>query len=182
MEENPKILATCSNNGLIVYDCLTNSQLINSQPHNGNINSLSWSHNGIKDFHYENIGQVIATGADDGKIMLTLVSKSQVIETLSEEHSPTIPIHGVAFSSNSLYIGAGSADGVVKIWNLKTRAIQVKSSSHNELVYSVAWNLNDTMLASGSMNGLIALHTTEKQLPIGTLSSVNHVFLTKMLK
>ncbi len=121
------------------------------------------------------IGQVIATGADDGKILLTLLSKAQVIETLTEEHSATIPIHSVSFSSNSLYIGSGAADGTVKIWNLKTRALQVKSQSHSELVYSVAWNSNDSILASGSMNGMIALHTTEKQLPIGTLTSVPHV-------
>ncbi len=47
VETNVPILATCSNNGLIVFDCQTNAQLLNIQPHNGNVNSLSWSHNGM---------------------------------------------------------------------------------------------------------------------------------------
>ena len=97
------------------------------------------------------------------------------METLAEDHAATIPIHSVSFSSNSLHIGSGSADGVVKVWNLKTRALQVKSQSHNELVHSVAWNNNDSILASGSANGLIALHKTDKQLPVGSLSSISHV-------
>jgi len=122
-----------------------------------------------------NLGQVIATSADDGKVILTLLAKGQVIETLEEDHGATIPIHSINFSSDSLYVGSGSADGMVKIWNLKNRSLQIKSQSHSELVYSVAWNLNDAILASGSMNGLIALHTPEKQLPIGNLTSVPHV-------
>ena len=117
---------------------------------------------------------MIGTAADDGKILLTLLSKGQVIETLSEEKGAAIPIHSLAFSSDSLYIGAGSADGMVKIWNIKNRSPQIKSQSHSELVYSVAWSYDDSMLASGSMNGLIALHTVEKQLPIGNLTSVPH--------
>lgn len=108
-----------------------------------------------------------------------MVSKSQVIETLAEDRAATIPIHSVAFSSFSQYIGSGSADGLVKIWNLKTRSLQVKSRSHDDLVHSVAWNNNDTLLASGSMSGIIALHSLDKQSPIGKLGVKSHVFLFK---
>ena len=121
---------------------------------------------------------MIASSADDGKVILTFVPKAQVIETLCEDSSASIPIYSNAFSSYSQYIATGSADGMVKIWDLKNRSLQVKSPSHSELVYSVAWNINDSILASGSMNGLIALHTTEKQLPIAILNSVTHVNIT----
>lgn len=117
---------------------------------------------------------MIASSGDDGKVNLTFVPKAQVIETLAEDQS-AIPIYSAAFSSFSQYIAAGSADGMVKVWNLKSRSLQVKSHSHNELVYSVVWNLNDSVLASGSMNGQIALHTIDKQSSISTLNSISHV-------
>lgn len=179
METNAPLLASCSSSGLVVYDCETESQLVNFQPHLGTVNSVSWSHNSISPTL--TLGQVVGSAADDGKVVLTLLSKGQVIETLAEEHGAAIPIHSLAFSSDSLYIGTGSADGMVKVWNLKSRGLQVKSQSHSELVYSVAWNSNDTVLASGSMNGLIALHNTDKQMPVGNLTSVPHVLASLSL-
>jgi WD40 repeat protein len=121
------------------------------------------------------LGQVIASSGDDGKVALTFIPKAQVIETLIENQSMSIPIYSTAFSSYSQFVGTGSGDGVVRIWDLKTRSVKVKSHSHNELVCSVAWNLNDSILASGSMDGLVSLHSTDKQTPLATLNSVSHV-------
>jgi len=121
------------------------------------------------------LGQVIASSGEDGKVVLTFIPKSQVIETLSENQSSPIPVYSTAFSSYSQYMGTGSGNGMVKIWDLKMRSLKVKSYSHDGPVCSVAWNLNDTVLASGSMDGIIALHSTEKQLPLATLDSVSHV-------
>lgn len=107
--------------------------------------------------------------------MLTILSKSQVVESLAEERAASIPVHSVCFSANSQYIGAGSADGFVKIWNLKTHSLDLKSYSHEDSVYSVAWNISDTLLASGCMSGGIALHAINKSTPVANLGYKQHV-------
>lgn len=69
-------------------------------------------------------------------------------------HSPKgNPINSLSFTSNSTFLGSGGNDGIVKIWDLKKRAIGMSLKAHFSSIQSVHWNQDDVTIASASLLG-----------------------------
>ena len=73
----------------------------------------------------------------------------------------------VAFSHNNRYIVSGDRDGVVNIWDVKTRAMRRTFRDHVHPVSCCAFNFNDKIVASSSDHGEIIL----TEVSSGTASS-----------
>lgn len=56
----------------------------------------------------------------------------------------------VAFSPDGQFVASGSSNTTIQIWNAKTKAVQRVLDSHIELVFSLAFSRDGTLLASGS--------------------------------
>ena len=65
---------------------------------------------------------IIASGADDGQIILQQARDGQKLHSFNAYQSKSIPISGgVKFSRHSEFLATGLADGIVKLWDLKRR-------------------------------------------------------------
>ena len=73
----------------------------------------------------------------------------------------------VAFSHNNRYIVSGDRDGLVKIWDVKTRAMRRAFCDHAHPVSCCAFNFDDKIVASSSDHGEIIL----RRVASGTASS-----------
>ena len=83
------------------------------------INALAWSHN----------NQIVASGGDDGAIVLSSSANGKKVHTFQANANPIISggsqytlsntsVNSLVFSKNSEFLCAGLGDGQTKIWNL----------------------------------------------------------------
>jgi WD40 repeat protein len=61
-------------------------------------------------------------------------------------------IYSIAFSPDSRFLAAGSADGTVAIWEVGSWKEISTLSGHRSCVFSVSFSPNNKFLASGSMD------------------------------
>jgi protein NEDD1 len=144
------VLTSCSK-VLLTHDLDNPKPLLNISPHKGAINTSVWNHN----------NQVIATCGSDGKVVLNHSQKGQNLLSLEDDNNKTNPINSISFTSNSQFLASGGNDGILKIWDLKKRAMGSQHRCHFSSINSVHWNLDDTIVGSSSMIGDIVLHNPQ---------------------
>lgn len=90
---------------------------------------------------------IVASGADDGQIILSQVSTGHKLHAFNAYQSKTIPVTGgVVFSKQSEFLATGLADGIVKLWDLKRR-IQLRTFRSNA-PYSLNYSQSQTQYNS----------------------------------
>ena len=68
------------------------------------------------------LDMIVASGADDGQIILSQAASGQKLHSFNAYQSKTIPVcGGIQFSKHSEFLATGLADGIVKLWDLKRR-------------------------------------------------------------
>jgi WD40 repeat protein len=92
-------------------------------------------------------GKYLATGAEDEKVRLWDVNKSQVKRVLSGH---TGPVKSVAFCRNGKVLASGAADNTVKLWDTSTFSVLQTLRGHQGEVLSVAFSPDCKVLATGS--------------------------------
>lgn len=121
-------------------------------------------------------GQILATGGDDGLLILWTLSSSivtdfgfqdddvkeswvpqQVINTNSE-------IYDLAWLPDSAYIACGSMDNKAKIYSVKGTKI-TELSDHSHYVQGVAWDSSGQYFATQSADRSVHLYTVTKDDP-----------------
>ena len=118
-------------------------------PHKGaTINCCTWGSN----------GKYVASGGDDSEIWLTSVVRMQPYIALKDNSVNPSTINSLDFSSNNFFLASGSGDGLVKIWDLKSKKVSVSFQGLNAGVTSVAWNLDSGYLAGGTILGNITVY------------------------
>ena len=115
---------------------------------------------------------IVASGADDGQIILSQAATGQKLHGFNAYQSKTIPISGgVKFSKHSEFLATGLADGIVKLWDLKRR-IQLRTFRSNtpqtllhsqvntvtSQVTAVSFNKENSLLAASNAKGCISLY------------------------
>ena len=56
-----------------------------------------------------------------------------------------------------MILGSASDDKKVKLWNIETKQLIVAFEGHKDFVKSLAFNINESLLASGSWDGSIKI-------------------------
>ena len=120
---------------------------------------------------------IVASGADDGQIILSQASTGQKLHAFSAYQSKVIPVTGgITFSKHSEFLATGLADGIVKLWDLKRR-IQLRTFRSNapfsynynsaaaqqynsSPATSICFNAPNSLLACSNSKGLISLFPT----------------------
>jgi CheY-like chemotaxis protein/putative methionine-R-sulfoxide reductase with GAF domain len=63
----------------------------------------------------------------------------------------------IAWSPNLRYMATGGFDGVVQVWDLRTKNLYRSLRGHSRVVYDVCWSPDSSKLASGSGDGTIRI-------------------------
>lgn len=78
----------------------------------------------------------------------------------------------VNFNQDSSKVVFGCSDGSVGLLNLKTKKKDVLSANHKHAVVAVAFNCNDSMLASASDEGTIQIYSHAENTQVKSLHSI----------
>jgi len=119
------------------------SLLSDFAPHTATIRAVAWNHT----------GKVIASAADDGRVVLSLPTGDKAGTELcafpQPPNKPNDELRCVAFGGNSRYLLTGGERKAVKIWDLKRKALAKTLTGHQGAVRCGAFGPDGTVVASG---------------------------------
>ena len=105
-------------------------------------------------------GRVLATGANDGTVMLW---DPRTRQAMGKPLVPGGPIAGLAFSPDGRTLASGSKNGEVILWDWETgRKIGKPLKGHSGGVTSVAFTADGNLLASSSFEGPVVIRDPKK--------------------
>ncbi|MBD2499217.1 pentapeptide repeat-containing protein [Anabaena azotica] len=99
-------------------------------------------------------GKLLATGEENGRVMLWNVNSGKELLTLIGHKSS---VNSVAWSRDGLTLASGSRDNTVKLWDVQTGDCRLTLAGHNGSVNSVAWSGDGLTIATGSRDGIVKL-------------------------
>jgi WD40 repeat protein/Leucine-rich repeat (LRR) protein len=107
-------------------------------------------------------GQRLATGGDDGKIVITDLASDKV----SQSFQRNTPVYSVEFAADGETIAAGYAppEPVVRLWNLKDKEF-VSLKGHADRVNTVSLQSDGRFAITASHDGSVRLWETSGDLP-----------------
>ncbi len=100
-------------------------------------------------------GKYIAWGGNSRSIWLWNTETPNIPPKKLGEHNQVIS--SLAFNSDGSLLGSGSADGIVKIWNLETGKVQRELPDHGGQVSALAFSHDGDSIASGGHDGTVRL-------------------------
>lgn len=110
-------------------------------------------------------GKLLATGCDDGAIMLWDLDTHQPPRRLTFSPPATLAILSVAFDKDSKLLAAGNADKRIYLWKRDEQETfqpeGVPLEGHAGKVISLTFSANGSLLASGSDDGNIRIWATD---------------------
>jgi WD40 repeat protein/serine/threonine protein kinase len=80
------------------------------------------------------------------------------------------PVRTVAIREDGKLLASGGEDGVVRIWDLASGALQRTLRGHQQAILSVAFNRDGTLLASGSADRTVRLWNVDDGTEVRTLT------------
>jgi WD40 repeat protein len=115
-------------------------------------------------------GLLLASGDDDGKLMLWEVRTAKELARLNAQGKI---INSLAFSADGLLLASAESDGRVTLWNVKSRAEARTLTGHEDAVNSVAFSSDRLTLASGGRDGAVKLWNIQTGEAVKTLTGHN---------
>jgi WD40 repeat protein len=134
-----KLLAACDRNLLNVYDAVSGKLVRALSGHEGDVLSVTFSHD----------GKYIATGGGDTTVRMWDASNGEVLHILSGHPAE---VGGVAFSPDGKLLLTSSEDGTLIIWDVAT-GVPLRNLP-NFTVYKINFSPDGTRLAAATANGL----------------------------
>ncbi|MCA8975337.1 MAG: protein kinase [Planctomycetes bacterium] len=134
----------------------------------------------ITDLATSGDGRWLASGGDDGRVVLWRVTESRLIQAAQDR--TTGAVNAVAFSPDSTLLAVGTTTRKVQLYDVPALTVQKTLLGHHRELASVAFHPNGTMLASASWDNTIRLWAIPDGRPIRVLrghrSRVNRVAFT----
>ncbi|XP_040566707.1 periodic tryptophan protein 2 homolog [Lepeophtheirus salmonis] len=131
-------LGSSSAGSLLVWEWKSETYIMKQKGHYNNLESLSYSRDGI----------MVATGGSDGKVKVWNSSSGFCFVTFSEHSSP---VSGVAFTSNNKALISSSLDGTVRAFDLiRYRNFRTFASPKPVQFACVAVDATGELIAAGA--------------------------------
>lgn len=129
----------------------------------------------IRSLSFSPDGRKIASGADgkDGNILVWDTAKGEILLQLQTRRMGRTS--SIAFSSDSCQIVSGSAEGMVRIWELHSR--KLSQSLHHKDVTCIAFSPDGMQIVSGSKDSTVRIWHTKSGQEISQLSSGHGHFI-----
>ncbi|XP_031420902.1 protein NEDD1 isoform X3 [Clupea harengus] len=103
---------------------------------------------------------VSASSVGDKIVVSSLKSSPIPVMELAEGKKQT----RVCINSTTQYLVSSGLDGIVNIWDLKSKKLYRNIKDHKQEVTCVSYNVNDSYIVSGSISGELILHNVSKSL------------------
>ena len=124
--------------------------------HSGGVNSLDWSSD----------GKMLASGSDDGTIILWDPINGKRLATLTGHVDR---INSVAFNPAGTKIVSASADNNVIVWDITQDQLAKSLEGHSGEITSLVWSSDGNRLASGSADASIVIWDVDNDQAIQAL-------------
>ena len=128
---------------IIILDVVTGTQVAVLSGHNGDVNSVAFSFDGI----------FLVSGSDDETVKLWDVQTGGVVKTFSGH---TDWVWSVSISSDCTTIASGSKDNTIRLWHVQTGDCFCVIDKHKDAVKFVSFSPTDCqLLMSGSRDDTV---------------------------
>ena len=125
-------------------------------------------------------GKMLASASEDKTIKVwNLNTKStsepkkyQLINTF-KGHSSTVRSLAFLSDSDSIFLASGSADGVIKLWQINGDGQEIEIARHSSGIRGIGFIPNEQILVSGSSDKTVRLWQLEKLLERRTIDAHN---------
>jgi hypothetical protein len=150
------LLASAADDGLALWDGGHDPRL-RFAPHSASVSALQWTAN----------DRVLASGSLDGAIVLS-EPDGALFDTLRPApgaggHGPSVPVPvlAVTWSPASRYLASGSADALVRIFDLQKREHALTLRGQRSGVCGLSWSPSEVHVASASALGEVLVHRVQ---------------------
>jgi len=156
------VFASCSSDkNVVVCDIReTNSENISKvlQGHQGEVNHVRWSPN----------GKYLASASDDNSIIIweynSEITSKNISDRLKRLH--TLKGHSgeiscIRWAPNSTKLASVSSDSSTRLWDATSGASLHVLRKHKARVYSASFFINNSFLATGSVDNNVLIHHVE---------------------
>jgi len=150
------LLATAADDGVALWDGGDEPRL-RFAPHSASISALRWTAN----------DRVLASASLDGAVVLS-EPDGALFDTLRPTAPPNsrgpivpIPVLAIAWSPASRYLASGSADALVRIFDLQKREHALTLRGQRSGVCALSWSPSEVHVASASALGDVLVHRVQ---------------------
>ena len=148
----PPLLATAGDDGVALWDGGAVARRRFS-PHAAQVSALRWTAN----------DRVLASSSHDGSVVLSERDGSLFDTLRPQARGPDgpAPVLSVTWSPASRYLASGSADALVRIFDLQKREHALTLRGHRAGVCALSWSPSEVHVASASTAGDVIVHRVQ---------------------
>lgn len=144
----PRLFSASADGTLIVWDVLSGSKVRRLRGHKAIVNCVACARASDTDE-----GDIIASGGDDGKVMLWSTNERSPLDVISVGY----PVTALCFSEDGSQIFVGGLDNQIHSYDLLRKQIIFSLLGHTETITSLVLSPSGGLLLSAAMDNTLRL-------------------------
>lgn len=144
----PRLFSASADNTLIVWDVLSGSKMRRLRGHKAIVNCVACARAGNSDE-----GDILASGGDDGKVMLWSTEEKHPLDVISVGY----PVTAICFSEDGSQLFVGGLDNQIHAYDLLRKEILFSLIAHTETITSLVLSPSGTSLLSAAMDNTLRM-------------------------